>query len=54
MITEHRQHSAYLVDIDDYEFQKRRIQILEGIAKGERDIQDERTLAQDKLNKWFD
>ena len=57
MFTEHGQPSAYLVDIDDYEFQKRRIQILDGIAKGERDIQDGRIFthpeAQDKLNKWF-
>ena len=58
LITEHGQPSAYLVDVDDYEFQQRRMQILEGIAKGERDIQDGLTFshaeAQDKLNKWLD
>jgi len=58
LITEHGQPSAYLVDVDDYEFQQRRMQILEGIAKGERDIQDgltfSHTEAQDKLDKWFD
>mgnify|MGYP001066286608 FL=1 len=58
LITEHGQPSAYLVDVDDYEFQQRRMQILEGIAKGERDIQHGLTFshaeAQDKLNKWFD
>ena len=58
MIAEHDQPSAYVVDVYDYEFQKRRMQILEGIAKGQRDIQDGRTFthteAQDKLNKWFD
>ena len=56
MISEHVQPSAYVVD--DHEFQKWRMQILEGIAKGEWDIQDGRTFthteAQDKLNKWFD
>ena len=58
LITEHGQPSAYLVDVDDYEFQQRRMQILEGIAKGERDIRDGLTFshaeAQAKLNKWFD
>ena len=57
MITEHGEPSAYLVDVDESEFQKRRMKILEGIAKGQRDIQDGRTFthaeAQSKLNKWF-
>ena len=43
MITEHGEPSAYLVGVDESEFQKRRMKILEGIAKGERDIQDGRT-----------
>jgi len=46
------------VDVEDYEFQQRRMQILEGIARGERDIQEGRTCthaeAKEKLNKWFD
>ena len=58
LITEHGQPSAYLVDVDDYEFQQRRMQILEGIAKGERDILEGKTFthteAQEKLSKWFD
>jgi prevent-host-death family protein len=58
LITEHGQPSAYLVDVEDYEFQQRRMQILEGIARGERAIQEERTFTHDeakgKLNKWFD
>jgi len=57
LFTEHGQPSAYLVDIDDYEFQNRRIQILDGIAKGERGIQGGRIFihaeAQGKLTKWF-
>ena len=58
LIVEHGQPSAYLVDIDDYEFQKRRMQILEGIAKGERDIQGGHTFiftdaeAMAGLNRW--
>lgn len=58
LITEHGQPSAYLVDVEDYEFQQRRMQILEGIARGERDIQEGRTCthaeAKVKLDKWFD
>ena len=55
MITEHDQPSAYVVD--DHEFQKRLIQILEVIAKGERGIQDGHTLthieAKGRLNIWL-
>ena len=58
LITEHGQPSAYLVDVEDYEFQQRRMQILEGIVKGERDILEGKTFrhteAQEKLSKWFD
>jgi predicted transcriptional regulator len=58
LITEHGEPSAYLVGVDESEFQKRRMKILEGIAKGERDIQDGRTFthaeAHGKLSKWFD
>ncbi|MUL11890.1 type II toxin-antitoxin system Phd/YefM family antitoxin, partial [Aliivibrio fischeri] len=34
LITEHGQPSAYLLDVDDYEFMQKRIAILEGIARG--------------------
>ena len=40
LIAEHGQSSAYLVDIEGYEFQQRRMRILEGIGRGERDIQE--------------
>ena len=35
LITEHGKPSAYLVDFEDFESQQRRLQILEGIARGE-------------------
>ncbi|RPB32900.1 prevent-host-death family protein, partial [Vibrio diabolicus] len=35
LITEHGKPSAYLVDVDDYEFMQNRLAILEGIARGE-------------------
>ena len=38
LITEHGRPAAYLVDVDSFEFMQRRMQILEGIARGERAI----------------
>ena len=45
LITEHGLPSAYLVDVDDYEFMQRRLALLEGLSKGERAILDGRTLS---------
>ena len=57
LITEHGKPSAYLVDVDSYEFMKNRMCILEGIARGERAILDKRTFSQDeakgKMVKWL-
>lgn len=57
LITEHGQPSAYLVDVQDYEFMQRRIQILEGIAKGEKALIESRTYtnkqAKEKMSKWL-
>ncbi|HDB1440539.1 TPA: type II toxin-antitoxin system Phd/YefM family antitoxin, partial [Vibrio cholerae] len=33
LITEHGKPSAYLIDVDDYEFMQNRLAILEGIAR---------------------
>ncbi|NOT49308.1 MAG: type II toxin-antitoxin system Phd/YefM family antitoxin [Acidobacteria bacterium] len=58
MITQHGLPAAYLVDIETYELQQRRMSILEGIARGERDIAEGRVYAHDevkkKLSKWLD
>ena len=35
LITEHGKPSAYLVDVNDYELMQRRMQILEGLSRGE-------------------
>ena len=40
LITEHGKPSAYLVDVDDYEFMQQRIAILEGVARGEQAIKN--------------
>jgi prevent-host-death family protein len=57
LITEHGQPSAYLIDVDDYEFMQSRIRILEGIARGETAIFENRiynqTDAKEKMSKWL-
>ena len=46
LITEHGQPSAYLVDVEDYEFMQQRMAILEGIARGEQAIQGTDSISQ--------
>lgn len=57
LITEHGQPSAYLIDVEDFEYMQRRIFILEGIARGEAAIQENRTLTQAEarkaMSKWL-
>lgn len=57
LITEHGQPSAYLVDIQDYEMMQKRMEILEGLARGESAILENRTYTQteakDKMSKWL-
>lgn len=57
LITEHGQPSAYLVDVEDFEHIQNRMQILEGIARGEKAVFEERTLssseAKESMGKWL-
>jgi len=57
LITEHGQPSAYLIDVDDYEMIQNRMRILEGIARGETAILDNRIYTQseakEKMSKWL-
>ena len=57
LITEHGKPSAYLVDVNSYEFNNKRMRILEGIARGERAIFEKRTFSQveakRKMKKWL-
>jgi len=57
LITEHGKPSAYLIDVDSYEFMQNRMAILEGIARGERALLEGRTYTQSeakiKMNKWL-
>jgi prevent-host-death family protein len=57
LITEHGQPSAYLVDVQDYEFTQRRLELLENLARGERAVLEGRTYSQtqarEKMNQWL-
>ena len=57
LITEHGQPSAYLLDVSDYEHMLNRMQILEGIAKGEQAIRENSVMsnveAKAKMSKWL-
>ena len=57
LITEHGKPSAYLVDFEDFESRQHRMQILEGIARGEAAVQEGRTFshadARIKMKKWL-
>ncbi|PLY02111.1 MAG: type II toxin-antitoxin system prevent-host-death family antitoxin [Desulfuromonas sp.] len=57
LITEHGQPSAYLVDVQDYEFMQRRLALLEGLSKGERALMEGKTTshknAKEQMSKWL-
>ncbi len=57
LITEHGKPSAYLVDVDDYELMQRRLELLEGLSRGERAVLEGRTCSQNearkKMSKWL-
>lgn len=57
LITEHGQPSAYLVDVEDYEYMQSRMNILEGVARGETAILENRTFthkeAKQAMSKWL-
>ena len=56
LITRRGLPSAYLVDAETYEFQQRRMAILDGIARGERDAAEGRVLSHEevvkRMSKW--
>ena len=57
LITQHGLPSAYLVDVDSFESLKERVRLLEGIARGERAIEDGRTVsheeAKSRMSRWL-
>jgi prevent-host-death family protein len=57
LITQHGLPSAYLVDVESFESLKSRVRLLEGIARGERAIEDGRTVsheeAKSRMSRWL-
>jgi prevent-host-death family protein len=57
LITQHGVPSAYLVDVETYEILQRRMSLLEGIARGERALEEGRTLshaqAKQRMTRWL-
>jgi prevent-host-death family protein len=51
LITQHGLPSAYLVDVETYETQQRRMRLLEGLARGEKAIADGRTVSHSQAKK---
>ncbi len=57
LITERGRPAAYLVDAETFELQQTRLNILEGIARGVRAVEEGRTLthaqAKRRMKKWL-
>ena len=58
LITQHGRPAAYLLDVATYERMEGRIALLEGIARGERAIEEERVVshgeAKKRMKRWLD
>ncbi len=57
LITQHGLPSAYLVDVGTFEALQKRMALLEGIARGEKAVEDGRTLthgqAKQRMARWL-
>jgi prevent-host-death family protein len=57
LITQHGVPTAYLVDVATYDALQRRMSLLEGIARGEKAIEDGRTVsharARQRMARWL-
>jgi prevent-host-death family protein len=57
LITQHGLPSAYLVDVATYESLQQRMTLLEGIARGEKAVEESRTLshakARQRMARWL-
>jgi len=57
LITQHGRPAAYLVDVETYERLNQRLALLEGIARGERAIEQGRVVshaeAKKRLTRWL-
>ncbi len=57
LITQHGLPSAYLIDVESYQRQQERMAILEGIARGEMAVAEDRVVthaeAKTRLSRWL-
>jgi prevent-host-death family protein len=57
LITQHGLPSAYLIDVETYQLQQRRMAVLEGIARGEMAVAEGRVLthaqAKTRMARWL-
>jgi prevent-host-death family protein len=57
MITEHGKPAAYLIDVESFEAQEKRMRLLEGLARGEKAFSEGRILshenAKKKMSRWL-
>ncbi|MCC2638268.1 MAG: type toxin-antitoxin system prevent-host-death family antitoxin [Moraxellaceae bacterium] len=57
LITRHGLPSAYLIDVESFEFLQQRMTVLEGIARGEMAVAEGRVAsheqARDRMSRWL-
>jgi prevent-host-death family protein len=57
LITQHGLPAAFLVDVETFSVMRKKISLLEGIARGEKAAQDGRTLsnagARKRMKRWL-
>ena len=51
LITEHGKPSAYLVDVDQFEHILKKLKLLEGLARGEKAILEDRVVSHEDAKK---
>ncbi len=51
LITEHGKPSAYLIDVEHFEQIERKLKLLEGLARGERAILENRVVSHEEAKK---
>lgn len=51
LITEHGKPSAYLVDVDHFEQIQQKLKLLEGLARGEKAIMEDRVVTHEEAKK---
>lgn len=57
MITEHGMPAAYLMDVESFEAREKRMELLEGLARGEKAFSEGRILsnqeAKSRMKRWL-